>query len=165
MCAQIFRSLRMWRAFFLQSRSERLMAEIKTERLDGYRRLVDIARDLASTLDLDILLSRIVHAAAEVSGAEAASILLYDDAARRLYFQVATNIDEPTRRGLVVPLDKSIAGWVVTQRKPLRITDVHQDPRFFGEIEQTIGFATQSILGVPLITKNKVVGVLEALNK
>jgi signal transduction histidine kinase len=141
------------------------MAEIKTERLDGYRRLIDISRDLASTLDLDILLSRIVHAAAEVSGAEAASILLYDDAARRLYFQVATNIDEPTRRGLVVPLEKSIAGWIVTNRKPLRIADVHQDPRFFGEIEQTIGFATESILGVPLITKNKVVGVLEALNK
>ena len=56
------------------------MAEIKTERLDSYRRLIDISRDLASTLDLDILLSRIVHAAAEISGSEAASILLYDDA-------------------------------------------------------------------------------------
>lgn len=141
------------------------MAEIKTERLDGYRRLIDISRDLASTLDLDMLLSRIVHAAAEVSGAEAASILLYDDSARRLHFQVATNIDEPTRRGLVVPIDKSIAGWVVTHQEPLRIANVHEDTRFFVEIEQTLGFATQSILGVPLITKNKVVGVLEALNK
>jgi hypothetical protein len=69
------------------SQRECLMAEIKTERLDGYRRLIDIARDLASTLDLDILLSRIVHAAAEISGAEAASILLYDDASRQLYFK------------------------------------------------------------------------------
>ncbi len=141
------------------------MAEIKTERLDGYRRLIDIARDLASTLDLDILLSRIVHAAAEVSGAEAASILLYDDAARRLYFQVATNIDEPTRRGLVVPLDKSIAGWIVTNRKSVRVTNVHEDPRFYSDIEQSTGFTTESMLGVPLITKNKIVGVLEALNK
>jgi signal transduction histidine kinase len=141
------------------------MAEIKTERLDGYRRLVEIARDLASTLDLDILLSRIVHAAAEVSGAEAASILLYDDSARRLYFQVATNIDEPTRRGLVVPLDKSIAGWIVTNRKAVRIANVHEDARFFGDVEQTTGFTTESMLGVPLITKNKIVGVLEALNK
>jgi len=141
------------------------MAEIKTERLDGYRRLIDISRDLASTLDLDILLSRIVHAAAEVSGAEAASILLYDETSRRLHFQVATNIDEPSRRGLVVPLDNSIAGWVVTNRKPLRIANVHEDSRFLGEIEQTLGFTTSSILGVPLITKNKVVGVLEALNK
>jgi len=141
------------------------MAEIKTERLDGYRRLVDIARDLASTLDLDILLSRIVHAAAEVSGSEAASILLYDDAARQLYFQVSTNIDESTRRGIVVPLEGSIAGWIVNNRKAVRATNVHEDPRFFGEVEQATGLATESILGVPLITKNKIVGVLEAINK
>ncbi|HEY2979873.1 MAG TPA: GAF domain-containing protein, partial [Anaerolineales bacterium] len=130
------------------------MAEIETVRLDGYRRLIEISRDLASTLDLDVLLARIVYAAAEVSGADAASILLYDDASKELYFQVATNIDEPTRRGLVVPLDGSIAGWVVTNRKPARITDVHEDSRFFGEVEQAIGFRTESILGVPLVTKN-----------
>jgi signal transduction histidine kinase len=141
------------------------MAEIKTERLDGYRRLIDIARDLASTLDLDILLSRIVHAAAEISGAEAASILLYDDTSRQLYFQVSTNLDESTRRGIVVPLEGSIAGWIITNRKPVRISNAHDDPRFFGDVEETTGFSTQSILGIPLVTKNKIVGVLEALNK
>lgn len=141
------------------------MAEIKTERLDGYRRLIDIARDLASTLDLDILLSRIVHAAAEISGSEAASILLYDDASMQLYFQVSTNLDEPTRRGIIVPLEGSIAGWIVNNRKPVRITNVHDDPRFFGDVAQTTGFTTESILGIPLVTKNKIVGVLEALNK
>ena len=62
------------------------MAEIKTERLDGYRRLIEIARDLASTLDLDMLLERIVHAAAEVIGSEAASILLYDNLTRPALF-------------------------------------------------------------------------------
>ncbi|MDO9303055.1 MAG: ATP-binding protein [Anaerolineales bacterium] len=141
------------------------MAEVKTERLDGYRRLIDIARDLASTLDLDILLSRIVHAAAEISGAEAASILLYDDTSRQLYFQVATNMDESTRRGIVVPLEGSIAGWIVNNRQTVRIANVHNDPRFFSSVEQTTGFSTKSILGIPLVTKNKIVGVLEALNK
>ena len=141
------------------------MAEIKTERLDGYRRLIDIARDLASTLDLDILLSRIVHAAAEISGAEAASILLYDDTSRQLYFQVSTNMDESTRRGIIVPLEGSIAGWIVTNRKPVRITNVHEDPRFYSDVEETTGFSTESMLGIPLVTKNKIVGVLEALNK
>lgn len=141
------------------------MAEIKTERLDGYRRLVDIARDLASTLDLDILLSRIVHAAAEISGAEAASILLYDDTSRQLYFQVSTNMDESTRRGITVPLDGSIAGWIVNNRKPVRITNAHEDSRFYSNVEAVTGLTTQSLLGVPLITKNKIVGVLEALNK
>lgn len=141
------------------------MAEVKTQKLDGYRRLIDIARDLASTLDLDILLSRIVHAAAEISGAEAASILLYDDTSRQLYFQVATNMDESTRRGIVVPLEGSIAGWIVSNRKTARITNAHNDPRFFSSVEQTTGFSTKSILGIPLVTKNKIVGVLEALNK
>lgn len=141
------------------------MAEIETQRLDSYRRLIDIARDLASTLNLDELLRRIVTAAVEIADAEAASILLYDSTARQLYFQVATNMDQPTMRGLIVPLDRSIAGWIVTNRKTVCIEDVHRDPRFFRDVEQTTGFSTQSLLGIPLITKEKVVGVLEALNK
>ncbi len=141
------------------------MAEIETQRLDGYRRLIDIARDLASTLDLDELLRRIVFAAAEITDAEAASILLYDGTARQLYFQVATNIDQPTMRGLIVPLEGSIAGWIVTNRKTVRIDNAHKDPRFFADVEQTTGFQTQSLIGVPLITKDKIVGVLEVLNK
>lgn len=141
------------------------MAEIKTERLDSYVRLIDIARDLASTLDLDVLLDRIVRAAADITVAEAASILLYDNTSRQLYFQVATNIDEPTLRGLIVPLQGSIAGWIVINRKAVRIDNAHEDPRHFGDIEQTTGFSTRSLLGIPLITKNKVVGVLEVLNK
>jgi signal transduction histidine kinase len=141
------------------------MAEIKTERLDSYLRLIDISRDLASTLDLDVLLDRIVQAAADITSAEAASILLYDNTSRQLYFQVATNMDEPMMRGLVVPLEGSIAGWIVTNQKPLRIDDVHEDSRHFGDIEETTGYQIQSILGIPLITKNKVVGVLEVLNK
>ncbi|HKJ40122.1 MAG TPA: GAF domain-containing protein, partial [Anaerolineales bacterium] len=141
------------------------MAEIKTRTLDSYLRVIEISRDLASTLDLDTLLNDIVRAAADITHAEAASILLYDDTARQLYFQVATNIDEPTMRGLVVPLEKSIAGWIVTNRQSLRIEDAHKDERFFSDVEQSIGYETKSMLGIPLITKNKIVGVLEVVNK
>lgn len=141
------------------------MAEIKTQTLGSYLRLIEISRDLASTLDLDTLLDDIVRASADITHAEAASILLFDDTARQLYFQVATNIDEPTMRGLVVPLDKSIAGWIVTNRKSVRIDDAHNDERHFSDVEQTIGYSIKSLLGIPLVTKNKVVGVLEVVNK
>ena len=141
------------------------MAEIKTQTLDSYLRLIEISRDLASTLDLDTLLDDIVRAAADITHAEAASILLYDDTARQLYFQVATNIDEPTMRGLVVPLEKSIAGWIVTNRKSLRIDEANKDERLFSDVDNNIGFSTKSLLGIPLVTKNKVVGVLEVVNK
>ncbi|HVM71270.1 MAG TPA: GAF domain-containing sensor histidine kinase [Anaerolineales bacterium] len=135
------------------------------KRLEGYRRLIDIARDLASTLDLDILLNRIVFAASDLTETEAASILLYDDAARQLNFQVATNLDKPTMHGLVVPLEGSIAGWIVTNRKAARIPNTKGDPRHFTSVGHQTHVTTRSLLGVPLITKDKVVGVLEVINK
>lgn len=141
------------------------MAEIKTERLAGYRRLIEISRDLASTLDLDVLLDRIVRAASEVTRSEAASILLYDHLTRQLHFQVATDLEEPTLRGQMLPLDGSFAGWIVLNRKAVRIADVQHDARFFNNVDRVTGRPTRSLLGVPLITKNKVVGVLETLNK
>ncbi len=139
------------------------MLENYPKRLERYKRLIEISRDLASTLELDPLLNRIIHAARDITDAEAASILLYDDTARELYFQAATNPD-PMMRGMVIPMD-SIAGWIVTNREPVRISDVKKDTRYFKNVAQTLSFTTKSIIGVPLITKEKVVGVLEVLNK
>lgn len=132
--------------------------------LDGYRRLIDISRDLASTLDLNPLLNRIVRAAADITSAEAASILLYDDTSRQLFFQVATN-DMSSLRGLAVPLNGSIAGWIVTNRRPVRISNVDDDSRYYRQVSNATETKTRSLIGVPLITKEKVVGVLEVLNK
>ena len=89
--------------------------------LESYRLLMEIARDLASTLDLDPLLYRIIHAATEIPEADAASILLYDETSRQLYFQVATNITAPALRGLEIPVEGSIAGWIVQNRRAVRI--------------------------------------------
>jgi signal transduction histidine kinase len=132
--------------------------------LDRYQRLIELSRDLASTLNLDALLNRIVHAATDLTDAAAASIMLYDDINQELYFHSATNISKPLMRGLIVPVEGSIAGWIFTNREPLIVSDVHKDPRYYGHVEKTTQFLTHSILGVPLITKEKVVGVLEAIN-
>jgi signal transduction histidine kinase len=133
--------------------------------LKDYRRLIEIARDLASTLDLDPLLHRIINAGKDITGADAASILLYDSISRQLHFQVATNMDEPTMRGLIVPLEDSIAGWIVKHREPAFSNNVLQDKRYFANVSKETGYETRSLLGVPLITKDKVVGVLEVINK
>jgi signal transduction histidine kinase len=133
-------------------------------KIDRYRRLMDISRDLASTLDLDRLLTRIIQAAKVITRAEETSILLYDDAAKQLYFQVTTN-QQPQMRGMVIPLEGSIAGWTVLNRRAVRISDVNQDERFFKNVAKSIGMKQNSLMAVPLITKEKIVGVLEAINK
>jgi signal transduction histidine kinase len=131
--------------------------------LERYQWLIEISRDLASTLDLDILLNRIVNAAADLSNAEEASILLYDETEGELFFQAATN--EPLMRGLKVPVGSSIAGWIITNKEPIIIGNVEQDTRYFKNIADSVQLPTTSLLGVPLIAKNKVIGALEAINK
>jgi signal transduction histidine kinase len=133
--------------------------------LERYRRLAEISRNLASTVDLNILLDRITEAAAHVSGSEAASILLYDENQSQLYFESATNLDEPLMRGLIVPVEGSIAGWIVTNGQPVIIDDTQHDPRHFSQVGKATNVTTTSLLGVPLIAKDKVIGALEAINK
>jgi signal transduction histidine kinase len=133
--------------------------------LERYRRLAEISRNLASTVDLNILLDRITEAAAHVSGSEAASILLYDENQGQLYFESATNLDEPLMRGLIVPVEESIAGWIVANGQPVIIDDTQNDPRHFAQVGKATNVTTTSLLGVPLIAKDKVIGALEAINK
>jgi signal transduction histidine kinase len=133
--------------------------------LDRYQRLAEISLDLASTLDLQVLLNRIVHIAAELSNAEAASILLYDEGKQQMYFEAASNMAEPLMRGLIVPVDSSIAGWVATNSQPLIISEAQDDPRLFKSIGKATNITTKSMLAIPLITKGKVVGVLESINR
>jgi signal transduction histidine kinase len=142
------------------------MAEqLQASLLERYRRLAEISRNLASTVDLNILLNRITEAAAHVSGSEAASILLYDENQGQLYFESATNLDEPLMRGLIVPVEGSIAGWIVTHGKPIIIDDTQNDPRHFAQVGKATNITTTSLLGVPLVAKDKVIGALEAINK
>ena len=126
---------------------------------------MEIANDLASTLDLEVLLNTIVQAAADVSNAKAASILLYDESNKELFFQASTNLDARLMIGLRVPVEGSIAGIIITSKQPMIVADVGDDPRHYNNISESTKYKTDSLLGVPLITKNKVVGVLEALNK
>lgn len=133
--------------------------------LERYLRLVDISHDLASTLDLDTLLNQIVKAAGDLTDSKAASIILYDESKNELYFHSSTNLDVRVMRGLEVPVDGSIAGTIVKTRQPIIVMRVEDDPRHFQGVGETTKFKTESLLGVPLIAKDKVVGVIETLNK
>lgn len=64
-----------------------------------------------------------------------------------------------------LPLNEGIAGWVAKNKQPLSISDVQKDPRFCSRIDQEIKFVSKSILCVPLLIKDRVIGVVEAINK
>jgi signal transduction histidine kinase len=134
-------------------------------RLEHYQQLVEISKELVTNHDLPSLLTHIVQAACQLSDAEGSSILLYNDTARELYFQVATGLEEPLMRGMVIPVEGSIAGWVVKNNSSVNIPDVHADSRFFSKVEQASQVQTHSLAGLPLSSQGKVIGVLEVINK
>ncbi|MFP4323111.1 MAG: ATP-binding protein, partial [Anaerolineales bacterium] len=64
-----------------------------------------------------------------------------------------------------VPLNQSIAGEVVLEDKVLVVNDVAQYPRHYSQADAASGFQTQSLLAVPMRVRQRVIGVLEAVNK
>jgi signal transduction histidine kinase len=128
-------------------------------------RLLEISRVLTSTLELSPLLDSIVQIACELTGSEAASILLYDEKADELRFQAAPGRQAADIKDFKVPLDASVAGWIFSNALPLVIEDAVSDTRVYRMVDRTLGFETRSILGVPLMVQQRPIGVIEAVNK
>src|SRR5215207_5912172 len=129
------------------------------------KRLVELSVILSSTLDLDDLLQLITATATELLDCEAASILLYDDQRPRLYFAAATGSDAAQLAEIPVPIDNSLAGTIFRTNRYMILNNAEQDPRHYSLVSDHIKFKVETLLGVPLPIKDRVVGVLEAVNK
>ncbi len=128
-------------------------------------RIVEISRHLSSTHDLTTLLQAVVDIACELTDSAGASILLYDHASGELRFEAVPGIQDQEMKGMSVPLDSSIAGWIFTHKRPMVLQDATQDPRIYREIDKSTQFQTDSLLGVPLMVNQRPIGVIEAVNK
>ena len=131
--------------------------------LERYERIIELNRHLNAVLDLPPLLQLIIEAARELTDSENSSILLVDRKSGDLYFEAATVARKEKLQRVIVPMDSSIAGWVVQHNESVVIEDVGKDDRHFKRAD--IGIITRSMIAVPLSVKGQVIGVLNTLNK
>ncbi len=136
--------------------------EVRLQRLE---RMLEISRELTSTVALEPLLRKIVAMAAELTDSEGGSILLWDARTGELRFCTASGDRSQNLANIPVPIEGSIAGTVLTSREPLIVPDAQADPRHYGEIGQQIGSEIRLLLAVPMQIKERCIGVLEAVNK
>ena len=129
------------------------------------KRLVELSVTLNSTLDLDDLLQLVTATATELLDCEAASILLYDERDKRLFFAAATGSDPEELAKIPVPLDGSLAGTIFRTNQPILLSNVENDPRHFPLVSDQTQLKVKTLLGVPMPIKDRTVGVLEAVNK
>lgn len=130
-----------------------------------FKRLIELATALNSTLKLDELLAKIIGAATELVDAETSSLLLAEEGSEDLTFTVVDGDVATTLKDQKVPAGQGVAGWALQHREPVIVDDPANDPRFYQGVDSTSGFATKNLLAVPLLVKDRPVGVLEMINK
>ena len=127
--------------------------------------LQDVALALASTLDPEPLLKRIVSAAMDLMQAQGSSLLLLIQGSQDLVFQVVDGKVSQQLVGRRIKVGEGISGWVAQTGEPALVKDAPHDPRFSGEMDSSTGFSTESLLCVPLQFQGRMLGVLTVVNK
>jgi phosphoserine phosphatase RsbU/P len=137
-------------------------------RLQQLASLMEVSVLIGSSLDLAEVLSRVMQKARDVMDADTASIMLLNERTNKLEFELALGEGATTfdilRKKIVLDLGQGIAGAVALSRTPELIADVGADPRFYRDADKLTGFTTRSMLAAPLVVRDKLVGVAQAIN-
>lgn len=118
-----------------------------------------------SEIDLGSLLDKIAGKIRHFLECEASSIFIYDSLKEELYFEIATGDKQDELKKIALKKGEGVVGWIAEHEQPLIINDCASDPRFTSRVDLKTDFKTNSIVGVPVWLDNKLLGVLEAVNK
>ena len=127
--------------------------------------VMDLGTLVNSSLNLVEVLDLILKNTNEVTHSTASTLMLLDEKTGDLVFSVPTGPNAEKLIDIRIKRGQGIAGWVVEHEKTVLVPDVKKDSRFYSEIDNSTGFETKSILAVPMKVKNKLIGVLEVINK
>jgi GAF domain-containing protein len=111
------------------------------------------------------LQAMIVEAAARVLSAQAASLFLIDEGTQELVFEVGFGGKTEEMRKFRIPLGHGIVGLVAATCQPMIIGDAQNDPRLASDIARAVGYFPKSLFCIPLISRDRPIGVLELLDK
>jgi len=117
--------------------------------------LHEIGKETSSILDLDLLLQRLAEIVRRVVDFETFGILLLDDERQELVLRKAVNFGAGLERTRI-KVTEGLCGAAVRSREPVLVGDVRNDPRYVGLVAET-----RSELVVPLVHKDRVIGVLD----
>ena len=127
--------------------------------------LVAVTSNLAVEFEEKDLVSSILDVALKVTNTDAGSIFMVDEEKEELYFSVVKGGKADKLKGYRLPMGKGIAGYVAQSGQPLCVSNVQESDFFDPAISNAIEYETRSILAVPMIISDRVIGVLEVLNK
>jgi signal transduction histidine kinase len=135
------------------------------ERAQQLEIINQVTMTLASTLELEPLLGLILDKAMELLDTEAGTFMLKIDDTGELEFRVVRGPASQDLLGTRLTIGTGLAGSAAQSGRPVLVNRVQDDARWFNQVDATTHFHTQSILTMPLLRKNTVLGVLQLINK
>jgi diguanylate cyclase (GGDEF)-like protein len=127
--------------------------------------LNEIVQAISSSLQPREILDIIMEKTAELIKAEGWSLLLLDQEKQELVFEAAAGEAGKKLLGMRLRVGQGVAGWVAHYGQSIIVPDVTKDPRFYAGVDKKTKFVTKSILCVPMKSRDKIIGVVEVVNK
>ncbi|MBU0512856.1 MAG: GAF domain-containing protein [Chloroflexi bacterium] len=132
--------------------------DILRRRVDVLKELEQIGRSVTASLDLDFVLTAIVDAAVNITGAEEGSLLVLDDDSGELYMRAARNFQDEFVRTFRLPVSDTLAGEVIRTGKPVLLDE--------GTLQKIkTSYLVRTLMYVPLKIHGRVIGVLGVDNR
>ena len=124
--------------------------------------LYHVSRELATALDLRTVLQRVLYEALQNVGGERCSIVVLDDAGKAVDATIVygTKVHEHTTQQMRETMERGLAGWVIQNRRGVYIPDTSKDDRWLIRPDDTYHMGSKSAICVPLLAREKIVGVL-----
>src|SRR5215472_14938187 len=118
--------------------------------------LLEVADVVNTTLDLDTTLRRVAELVRKVIDYEIFGILLLNEKTQELYFRFSVGHSREVADRIRIKVGEGVTGSAAQRREAVLVGDVSNDPRYISAVANV-----RSELAVPLIVKNRVIGVID----
>ena len=135
------------------------------DNISKFTLLMQITQSISEHKPLPFLFNEIMEESKNLLDAEASSLLIYDEKEDCLQFKVAKGDKGEMIKQFSVNIGQGISGWVAENKKPVIIDDCYDDDRFDSSYDKKTNFRTRAMVCVPLIKNNKLIGVLQVINR
>ncbi|MBI4683693.1 MAG: sensor domain-containing diguanylate cyclase [Nitrospirae bacterium] len=124
-----------------------------------------VGKTLTSSMDLTEILVAIMKKTKEITGAETWSLFLVDEETGDLVLEKTDSRKRHKTEKHRLKMGEGIPGWVAQQGVPVIVPDVSRDERFHSKVDSPTHFKTKSLMCIPIKSQERVIGVLEVVNK
>jgi sigma-B regulation protein RsbU (phosphoserine phosphatase) len=118
--------------------------------------LLEVADVVNTTLDLDTLLTRVAGLVRKIIDYDIFAILLLNDKTQELRIRFQVGHPSEASERVRIKVGEGITGLAAERREPVLVNDVSKEPEYITSVT-----AVRSELAIPMITKNKVIGVID----